>query len=349
MKGYKKRVSASRKHGKRGANKRSRSITRPLRQGVGKVAARPGIAKPKKAGSSRAGHIRALNANHPSHLALPRAVGPYTITRATKIVDSNSKVMFFGTFQTVYPDTQDAIGWDNEWTNVCCLGSVNAGIGMDATSNTRSWTMSGINSTTLGGSISLVPSAMTIQCLNPEALQTTQGIIYGGVLPVVPKLLDDSRTWNVAAAGFVNFCKPRLMSAAKLALRGVEASLVPMDMDALSDFTTLSSQVDRTGDDGTTVTSWNTAATNNLSVQPTGFSPLVIYNPNQVALQYLVTVEYRMRFDIAHPAVSTHSFHPPATLRAWHDAVEGMTSLGHGVRDIAEVVADVGRAAAGFL
>jgi sorbitol-specific phosphotransferase system component IIC len=178
---------------------------------------------------------------------------------------------------------------------------------------------------------------MTIQCMNPEALQTTNGIVYAGVMPVVPKVLGDIRTWDNLAASFVAFGRPRLCAAAKLALTGVEVSLVPMNMSALADFTELKDVVG-----APTIGTWQNYTGNAL--EPMGFAPLFVYNPNEIALQFLVTVEYRMRFDIAHPASSTHVFHTPGSMETWHSVVKGMTELGHGVKDIAAVVADAGMA-----
>jgi hypothetical protein len=162
-------------------------------------------------------------------------------------------------------------------------------------------------------------------------------------MPVVPKLLGDIyRTWGNVGSQFVAFGKPRLCAAAKLALSGVEHSLVPMNMNTLSDFTHLHDVVG-----APTVSRWYTST--GVSVQPSGFAPFVVYNPDEIDLQFLVTVEYRMRFDMEHPAASTHTFHDPASMGAWHSVVKGMTELGHGVRDIAVVAAEAGAAVGGLI
>jgi hypothetical protein len=73
-----------------------------------------------------------------------------------------------------------------------------------------------------------------------------------------------------------------------------------------------------------------------------GFSPIFVYNPNGVQLQYLVTMEYRCRFDIGHPASSTHTHHSPSSPATWAGHMRKMYDMGHGVLDIADQVARMG-------
>jgi len=247
-------------------------------------------------------------------------------------------VFLFGTFEQIFTDAHDTYQDGTQWTNLCCISSANSAQAINYANNAVFNSMPGINDTVLGGTVSLVPSAMTVQCMNPEALQTTHGIVYAGGMQMVPKLLGDTRTWDEAAQQFVAFQRPRLCAAAKLALTGVEHSLVPMNMNVLSEFTNLATIIG-----APTVATWGNAA-GQVAVEPVGFAPFVVYNPDEIDLQFLVTVEYRMRFDLAHPAASTHQFHDPASMGAWHSAIKGMTELGHGVRDIAQVVAEAGAA-----
>lgn len=322
--------------------KKHNKITRPLRQGVGAVSTASGmsVSRRRRARNQRAHSARCLNANYPQHLALPRAIGPYTVTRSTCIVAAPAKVFVFGTFEQSYPDAIDTNTDGTRWTNLCCIASGNSSSSISTLNNAVFSSMPGINSTVLGHAVSLVPSAMTVQCMNPEALQTTHGIVYAGGMSMVPKLLGDSRTWESMAQQFIAFQRPRLCAAAKLALTGVEHSLIPMNMNVLSEFTDLATVIG-----APSVGTWDYNGTNSRPVELAGFAPLIVYNPDEIDLQFLVTVEYRMRFDLSHPAASTHQFHDPAPMSAWHSAIKGMTELGHGVRDIAQVVADAGTAA----
>jgi hypothetical protein len=272
-----------------------------------------------------------MDANDPSHLALPRAIGPYAVTRSTRIVKSKSGVMCFGSFM------QKSTGY---WSNICAVSSNNGQLSMNAAPNTVVWTNPGIDRQTLGSAAQLVPSAVTVQIMNPEALNTSTGILYGGVMNQVPQLGNDPRTWQEFAEDFVAFNKPRLMSAGKICLSGVQASSIPMNMEALAHFSPIASFK-------SDVYTWDLQPPSGqlqLDCDFCGFSPIILYNPTNIELQYLVTTEYRLRFDISHPAASTHTHHHPGSVNTWSKVVKTLCDLGDGVRDISEVVASTGRA-----
>jgi hypothetical protein len=228
----------------------------------------------------------------------------------------------------------------NYWSNVCAVASNNAALAINGATNCDVFTTPGIDRATLGPAAQLVPSAITVQVMNPEALQTTEGVLYGGVMNQVVQLGDDTRKWADFADEFVSFNKPRLMSAGKVCLAGVKASGIPMNMEALSHFSPIASFKSDTY-------TWNLDPPSGqllLDCDLTGFAPIVFVNPSQIKLQYLVTTEYRLRFDISHPAASTHTHHNPGSIQTWSNVVKTLCDLGDGVRDIADVVASTGRA-----
>jgi len=278
--------------------------------------------------------LRCLNANYPNHLSLPRAIGPYSVTRSTKVISSETNVSIFGALMSRNT---------GQWSNVCCVRpNTSSTLSMNAAGNCQVFAMPGIDIGTLGQATTLVPSAMTIQMMNPEALNETTGIVYAGVMNQVPQVGNAGRTWTEFAEDFVSFNKPRLLSAGKITLAGVEADLIPMNMEALAHFSSVEDFRD-----GVPMT-WNMEPVApplvNFDCEFSGFAPLVVYNPNSIKLQFLVTVEYRLRFDISHPAASTHEYHRPASLTSWGNVVQSMCALGNGVKDIAEVVASTGQA-----
>lgn len=308
-------------------------------QAVGAVPAKPGLSVALARNTRMKVHsvnnaMRWMDANDPMHLALPRAIGPYSVTRSTDMIPSNSGLMVFGTFM------QKSTGY---WTNISAIGSVSGGDPINNTVNTRVFATPGIDRKTLGYGSQLVPSAITVQIMNPEALNTTTGTVYAGVMNQVPQLGNDALSWADFARNFVSYNKPRLVAAGKLCLSGVKASGIPMNMSALSHFTPIQ------GYENGNFT-WNMVPptgtlVNELDADFCGFAPIVVYNPNELKLQYLVTTEYRLRFDISNPASSTHSHHRPGSVDTWSGVVKTMCSLGDGVRDIADVVASTGRAA----
>lgn len=136
---------------------------------------------------------------------------------------------------------------------------------------------------------------------------------------------------------FISYNNPRICSAAKLAMRGVQISGVPYDMSEMSEFM-----------QRTTVTtgSFTWDGTSGLgSMDAKGFAPIVVYNPSGIGLQYLVTIEWRVRFDPSNPAQASHVTHPTTSDSFFTKCVHGMMALGNGAEDIVESVASLGRSA----
>jgi hypothetical protein len=191
-----------------------------------------------------------------------------------------------------------------------------------------------------------VPSALTVQLMNPGALQTTTGIIAGAVSNTQLNLCGSTQTYDQLAAEFLSFQRPRLMSAAKLALRGVTANSIPLNMTKVSEFAPV-----ETFQDGTF--SWDGRAEpayERDNIAPQGWAPIVFLNyGSDVAvnpeLQFLVTMEWRVRFDITNPAVSAHRYHGLATDADWAAKINACLRKGHQICDIVETVANYGGAA----
>jgi len=184
--------------------------------------------------------------------------------------------------------------------------------------------------------ISLVPSAISIQVMNPEALQTTTGILYIGRCLTRLDLRGNGGTWVDLENDLISFQAPRLLAAAKLAFKGVQVDGLVADMNELSNFSTVTNN-------NSNPFTWDGGGGNRSNVFG-GFLPIYVLNPDGVALRIQVTVEYRSRFDPFSPAVASHQYHKPAPLAVWDRAVSMMQSLGHGVREIADVVATAGSA-----
>jgi len=184
----------------------------------------------------------------------------------------------------------------------------------------------------LGAAATIVPAAITVQMMCPTSLQQASGIIYAGVMNTQAAIGGRAESWDAYMNKFVQFQSPRLLAASKLALRGVQISSYPLNMTEVSKFTPL----DRPAD---AVYPFTAAAP-----EPVGWAPIVIYNPDGATLELLITVEYRLRFDLDHPASASHSHHPVAPDTTWDRLTRAAVSLGHGVEDIAESVANAGMA-----
>ncbi len=312
-----------------------------IKQGVGMVNASAFPRRLKRSGASTAKKAAAmvkygLNALHPMHLPLPRAVGGYTVVRTTDVVNSNSATMLFGTFK----------GSGNEFTDSTWLSTIGlTGLAVDtainAPNNAYIYTSAALEAEALNHA-RMVPAAVTVQIMNGKALQAADGIAYIGRAKIVLDLLGDTRTWRTVFNELVSYSAPRLCSGGKLALRGVQVNAVPNNMSVLSDFVPRRLPVPGTR-------TWDFA---NTPEDFEGFAPIFVYNPDGIDLKYLVTIEWRMRFDPLNPAYSGHTTHTPASESTWSKVLADAESVGHGVEDISDVVADVGAtafAAAPFL
>lgn len=312
------------------------SVTKPfgVRKDKTKQSRKSNTRRAHGGGNSAAGSSTDVwNAFHPSHLALPRAVAPYTVIRTTAIwnptVDNSRRFVMFGPEMA---SNADAGQWTHNFargTNVALTESVGAANGVNVfsfgTMESDAWLAS-----------SVVPSAFSIQVMNPEAIQGSTGMVYIGRTKQKVHLAEGSlqRTFEDVANDLVSYSQPRLCSAGKLALRGVQVDAVPNNMSELAKFTTL-----------------NTASNSPITLSPTntvhqeGFNPIFIYNPNAVDLQVLVCCEWRVRFDPSNPAYDACTLKKPATDVNWYSTLQRTVATGAGVIDIVEKIADMGRAA----
>jgi len=304
-----------------------------IKQGVGRVTASAFPRRRRRRTARRPMLKHALNAMNPCHLPLPRAVGGYTVMRTTDIINTSTPAILFGCFKG--PVSQFT---DTTWLSSVAVDAVDVNLPINDAANGGNaffHASSALGASSLTGA-RMVPAAITVQVMNGESLQTADGIAYIGRSKTVLDLMGESRTWLTVMQELVSYSAPRLCSAGKLALRGVQVNAVPNNMSVLSDF------VPRVVPDNGRQT-W-TESTYAADIE--GFAPIFVYNPDGIALKYLVTIEWRMRFDPLNPAYSGHTNHKPASESTWSKVISDAEAMGHGVEDIADVTADVGLSAA---
>lgn len=318
------------KGGGRGKKKKQQQQQKPpskadapvfLAQGVGTL--------PKKAfGGDKASTTLAVwDAKMPAHLPLPRAVGPYLPVRATRLLTTGAVANIFGSFKRPFSHGADGAG---DWTDICGVSSVDHASAINANGNATFHAMP-LDAISFGTSgLTLVPSAITVQIMNGQPLQDTTGIVYAGVMNTQAKIAGRTESWDAYMGRFVEFQAPRVMAAGKLALRGVQISSYPLSMSQCSEFTSL----EQVGNETTTYV--------NPKPESTGWAPIMVLNPNAIPLSYLITVEYRVRFDLGNAASAAHKHHHIASDAAWDGLMRKAASLGHGVLDIADVISRAG-------
>lgn len=309
------RLGRNRRRRARPANRSN--ATRVLATGVG-------ASVPRAFGSTAGYSMACWDAKHPMHLALPRAVGPYATIRLTRRVSIDTHANIIGAFQEGAGNTVRG-----DWSNVVMISDVSSSQTINATNNVNYTT---VNMGGVGSGATLVPSAISVQMMCPTALQTASGIVYAGVMSTQAAIAGRSESWATYMNRYVQYQNPRLLAASKLALRGVQINSYPLSMSQVSRFAPVVEESDG-------VTTYN-----GQSPESAGWAPIVIYNPSGVTLELLITVEYRVRFDLGNPASASHVHHPLAPDQVWDQLVRKASSLGNGVADIADVVANTGMA-----
>lgn len=129
--------------------------------GAGAITSRPFGGNATPSSLSLRGAERFWDATHPSHLALPRSTGPYQVVRTTKLFKSPAEYIQFG----------PSVNKDGMWNATCAIASVDATQPINGVGNTYMWDMPFPGNSLTNAALTAVPSAMTVQILNPQPLQ----------------------------------------------------------------------------------------------------------------------------------------------------------------------------------
>lgn len=287
-----------------------------------------GAVPPVPYGGYQGASLLAFDATHPTHMPLPRSVGPYSVTRTTMRFTTNSRVVLFGTFNFT---GSGATTTQNKWSNVIAVSDVDAALPINAANNA---TLHSIPDPSSNGTC--VPCAFTVQMMNPTPLQTAEGMCYMGVSKTQLPLKGVAKTWDALSNELISYMAPRIVASPKLSLNGIKISSYPMNMSSLANFEELVFTID-----GSLTTLGETANVPDLN----GMAPIFVVNSAGQNLEYLVTVEWRTRFNITNAASSTHKHYRATPDHIFDNVVRAATSLGHGAIDIADTISRFGQAA----
>lgn len=313
-------------------------------QGTGRAVARAfgtGGKQPKKKTKQQPAivacpklHPRVWDAFDSSHAALPRSVGPYTVVKTTMIHKTTAKSIMVGTFV----DNKASATVNPCWSNYVIAesaGSDSHVIGSDGGTKFFGIPPPGEPAYATSSTNQCCPAAISVQVMGNKSLNSAQGQLAAAVVPANMDLRGSTKTWPEIQAQFISYFRPRLLSGGKLALRGVQMNSHPLNMADVSDFRPMHSNADIT-----VGVPWSTAS----AVAPEGWAPMFIANPDQSDITLLVTVEWRVRFNIGNPAASSHQHHGVTSDRTWDDHIRAAVKVLPGVLDIVENVAQRGMA-----
>lgn len=315
---------------------------RVLAQGTGRVASKPfGCASiPRSPGL----HPKCWDAFDSAHAPLPRSVGPYTVVRTSFLTQTSAKSGFVGTFKRMPigspPGPAEATIIPGGWSNcVMVTQEADGPIGGSLSTGFHFAPFPGGapngQYASTQGTFTCCPSAISVQIIGPESLSNASGQIAAAVVPARMNLATDTRTWNEVQTDITSWFRPRLLSAGKLTLRGVQMDSHPLSMSDVSDFMPLIH--DTPNPNSAYITSWLENAP-----YPCGWAPMAFVNPTGAPLQMLISVEWRVRFDIGNPAVSSHQHHGVTTDAGWDQHIRRASAALPGVIDIVEKVANTG-------
>jgi len=214
------------------------------------------------------------------------------------------------------------------------ISDENASLGIGDSDNAFIYDMPMEN---IGAAATVTPSALSVQIMNPSSLNNAAGVVYAGVVGTQMPIGGRTETWDAMGDNFVEFQRPRLLAAGKLALRGVKMDAYAMNMPEVGRFTPLSKQTPG-------------KITYGLgSPEPVGWTPFVVYNTTGANLEFLITIEWRVRFDFSNPAVASHIDQGHASTAQWGSLIKRAMALGNGCVDIADAVANAGQLASRFM
>lgn len=265
--------------------------------------------------------VKCLDARLPSTLGLPRAVGPYTVVRTSTILTSSARFLLFAPF------TNEANS-GKTWMNWCGVEDIDANEPINAANNMKPLLMPMED---LGPAAEVVPAALTVQVMNPASLQNASGMFAMGRVNQQLQLGGNTKTWHSMKDKIISFFSLRMMSGGKLALRGVKCNAAPLNMSEYSDFAAVSTT------DGSTNT-WSQFR------QPSALTPIVFLHTNvaTTTMEFMVTIEWRVRFDPGNPASASHTHHDTLSDEAWNEVSRAMANAGHGVEELSEEVSEAG-------
>jgi hypothetical protein len=191
----------SRRSGGRSAPANRSNANRVLAQGAGALPTKAFGAGKNVGVNTKKALTLGLNARLPYHLGLPRPVAGYQLIRTSTLHNTSAEVIVLCPLMRK---------WENEsgnpkWYQACGVESVNAGLGINAANNT---TMIGMPLDVLGGAADVVPAAMTVQVMCPDALQSASGIYTMARVPQQMNMGGESRTWNQLKEQFDSTSSP---------------------------------------------------------------------------------------------------------------------------------------------
>ena len=299
----------------------------------------------RRNGNGRMHKLSCLDAFSKHNLGLPRAVGDYTyvttIDNITVTGAGREQLYVFTPFCFMNDGSQGLnftsyFAYSSEAPNPA--PQTDLFINSNPEDRIRLYNSTAIADAMLAG-VEMVPAAMSIRVTCPSAMQTATGQFFLGKWNVAADPREYT-TYKALANGFMAYGQPRPLTAARLAMRGVQVDAMPRNMSDCSEF--LHSAAN------------STAGSQDIEPYPfanasgtwSGFSPIFLVvedsTTSNTTLNVQIAIKWRYRFSAVNPACKTHAYQPVAPDTIWNDVCAAASDVGHGVKVIADKAEDLG-------
>jgi hypothetical protein len=299
----------------------------------------------RRNGNGRTNGLCCLDAFSKHNLGLPRAVGDYTYVTTIDnitIAGAGREQLYVFTPFCFLPDGSQGLNFSSNFAysseGANPAGSTDLYIQNDPETVIRLYNSKAIADAMLAG-VELVPAAYSVRITCPSPMQTAKGQFFLGKWNIAadPREYD---TYKALADGFMSYGQPRPLTAARLAMRGVQCDAMPRNMSDCSQF------LHAAPNSASGPTDIQPYPFSNATGTWSGFSPIFLVveesTTSDTTLNVQIAIKWRYRFSAVNPACKTHAYQPVVSDAIWNDVSGAASALGHGVKAIAEKGEEVG-------
>jgi len=270
--------------------------------------------------------ISYFDARSPHHLPNNRACGAYSVCRVTMVVKSGSEMNIVGLMRQRLAANSPF----GEWNNVCMVSDVVAATAVGANLNT---TFYGLPMADFARA-QISPCALTVRVTAIKALTEASGNVYIARPTAQMALAGETSSWRTIGQRVISHMSPEVIPAARLVLGASVSHSYPLDPESCAEFTDMDYAATYDTSTGVNVT-WDYATGTPSGAQRdfSGFAPVIVYNQSNAELEFTITVQYRTRFYVTHPASSGHTDYRASPAPLVERAMDAVKQVGHAISD----------------
>lgn len=270
--------------------------------------------------------ISYFDARSPHHLPNVRPCGPYSVCRVTMVVKSGSEMNIVGLMR----QRATANSPFGEWNNVCMVSDVVAATAVGGSLNT---TFYGLPMADFARA-QISPCALTVRVTAIKALTEASGNVYIARPTAQMAMSSETATWRTIGQRVISHMSPEVIPVARLVLGASVSHSYPLDPESCAEFTDMDYAASYDTTTGVNVT-WDYSTGTPVGAQRdfSGFAPIIVFNQSNAELEFTITVQYRTRFYVTHPASSGHHDYRASSPGIVEKAMDAVKQVGHAISD----------------